>query len=382
VDAIFVAGDPFFASRRDQIVALAARHAIPAIYDRQGARLDRSADFARGRRRGDRMKRRDFITLLGGAAAAWPLVARGQQPATPVVGYLSVRTLRSEAPLTAAFRQGLSAGGFAEGQNVSIEYRFADGRYEQVPAMAADLVRRQVAVIFAGGGTADAAKASTATIPIVFSSATDPVQSGLVTSLSRPGANITGVSNLSNDVSLKRLQVMHDLIPSASVIGFLFNPANPGAALMKAFSGNLQTAAASLGLELHVLNASSEGDFEPTFARLKQLRAGALLIGADAYFTSRIERLAGLALRHGMPASYLFREFAAAGGLMSYGGSISEGYRLAGTCAARILKGEKPGDLPVQQSTKIEFVINLNTAKTLGLTVPQSLLLAADEVIE
>jgi putative ABC transport system substrate-binding protein len=327
------------------------------------------------------MKRRDFVRLLGGAAA-WPLVARAQ-PAMPVVGYLSVRTLRSEAPLTAAFRQGLSAGGFVEGQNVSIEYRFADGRYEQVPAMAADLVRRQVSVIFAGGGTADAATASTTTIPIVFSSATDPVKSGLVTNLSRPGANVTGVSNLSNDVTLKRLQVMHDLVPSASVIGFLFNPANrAGAALMQAFSGSLQTAAASLGLQLHVLNASSESDFEPAFARLEQLRAGALLIGADPYFTSRIEQLAGLALRHGMPASYLFREFAAAGGLMSYGGSISEGYRLAGTYAARILKGEKPGDLPVQQSTKIELVINLNTAKALGLTVPQSLLFAADEVIE
>jgi putative ABC transport system substrate-binding protein len=246
--------------------------------------------------------------------------------------------------------------------------------------MATDLVRRQVAVIFASGGTAGFAKDATSTIPIVFSAAADPVESGLVASFNRPGGNLTGVSNLSSDATPKRLQLLHDLIPGARIIGFLFNPSSRGGAQPNL--SNLQAAAASLGLELHVLEASSERDFETVFASLQQLRAGALLIGADAYFTSRSEQLAALALRHGMPASYQFREFAAAGGLMSYGGSISEGYRLAGTYVARILKGEKPGDLPVQQSTKVELVINLNTAKALGLSVPQSLMFAADEVIE
>jgi putative ABC transport system substrate-binding protein len=326
------------------------------------------------------MRRRDFITLFGGAAAAWPLAARAQRPALPAIGYLSVRTLKSEAALLAAFRQGLGTGGFVEGQNVSIEYRFSDGRYDQLPAMATDLVRRQVAVIFASGGTAGFAKDATSTIPIVFSAAADPVESGLVASFNRPGGNLTGVSNLSSDATPKRLQLLHDLIPAARIIGFLFNPSSRGGAQPNL--SNLQAAATSLGLELHVLEASSERDFETVFASLQQLRAGALLIGADAYFTSRSEQLAALALRHGMPASYQFREFAAAGGLMSYGGSISEGYRLAGTYVARILKGEKPGDLPVQQSTKVELVINLNTAKALGLSVPQSLMFAADEVIE
>jgi putative ABC transport system substrate-binding protein len=238
-----------------------------------------------------------------------------------------------------------------------------------------------VAVIFSGGGTIDAAKAATSTIPIVFSSNGDPVAAGLVASFNRPGGNLTGVTNLSGDVTLKRLQVLHDLIPTATVVGFLFNP---GAAANVGFvqRGDLQAAAARLGLQLHALEARTERDFETVFTRLQELRAGALMIGADPYFTSRSDQLAALALRHGMPASYQFREFAAAGGLMSYGGSISEGYRVAGTYAARILKGEKPAELPVQQSTKVELVINLNTAKALGLTVPQSMLFAADEVIE
>jgi putative ABC transport system substrate-binding protein len=326
------------------------------------------------------MQRREFVALLGGAAAAWPLGARAQQPAKPTIGYLSVRTLKTEAALTAAFRQGLGAGGFVEGQNVSIEYRFVDGRYDQLPAMAADLVRRQVAVIFAGGGTPDAAKAATSTIPIVFSTATDPVALGLVASFNRPGGNLTGVNNLSQDATPKRLQLLHDLIPAAKVIGLLVNPALRSPTQVN--SSSLQAAAANLGLQLHLLEARTERDFETAFAKLHELRAGALLISADAYFTSRSDQLAALALRHGMPASYQFREFAAAGGLMSYGGGISEGYRVAGTYAARILKGEKPADLPVQQSTKVELVINLNTAKALGLTVPQSMLFAADEVIE
>jgi putative ABC transport system substrate-binding protein len=320
------------------------------------------------------MKRREFILLLGSAAASWPLAARAQQPGKPVIGYLSVRTLKSEASLLAAFRQGLGAQGFVENENVTFQYRFADGHYDQLPVMATDLVRRQVSVIFAGGGTADAARAATSTIPIVFSVAGDPVALGLVASFNRPGGNLTGVNNLSGEVTPKRLQLMHDLVPTATVVGYLVNPSNP--------ARSLQEAAASLGLQLHLLQAVSERDFEAVFAALLQMRAGALVIGADAYFTSRTEQLAALALRHGMPASYQFREFPAAGGLMSYGGSISEGYRLAGAYAGRILKGEKPADLPVQQSTKVELVINLNTAKALGLTVPQPLLYAADEVIE
>jgi putative tryptophan/tyrosine transport system substrate-binding protein len=328
------------------------------------------------------MRRREFITLVGGGAA-WPLAARAQPSAMPVIGYLSVRTLKSEASLLAAFRQGLGTGGFVEGQNVSIEFRFADGHYEQVPAMAADLVRRKVAVIFAGGGTNAIAKAATSTIPIVFSINGDPVQAGMVASFNQPGGNVTGVSNLGGDVTTKRLQLMHDLIPTANDIGYLANPTNPiNPVNLQAFLKSLHAAAEGLGLDLHILEASNESDFEMAFVKLAQLRAGALMIGPDPYFTSRSEQLAGLALRHGMPASYQFREFVAAGGLMSYGGSISEGYRLAGTYTARILKGEKPADLPVQQSTKVELVINLNTAKALGVTVPQSLLFAADEVIE
>jgi putative tryptophan/tyrosine transport system substrate-binding protein len=328
------------------------------------------------------MKRREFMTLLGGAVA-WPVAARTQQAAMPVIGYLSVRTLKSEASLLAAFRQGLGTGGFVEDQNVSFEYRFADGHYEQLPAMAADLVHRRMAVIFAGGGTGAAAKVATSTIPIVFSINGDAVQAGMVASLARPGGNVTGASNLGGDVTTKRLQLMHDLIPTASTVGFLMNPTNPiNAVNLQAYLRSVQAAAASLGLDLHMLEASNERDFEPVFAKLAKLSAGALMIGPDPYFTSRSEQLAGLALRHGMPASYQFREFTDAGGLMSYGGSISDGYRLAGTYVARILKGEKPADLPVQQVTKVELVINLNTAKALGISVPPSLIAIADEVIE
>jgi putative ABC transport system substrate-binding protein len=325
--------------------------------------------------------RREFIMALGGAVASWPLTARAQQPTMPVIGYLSVRTFKSEGFLLAAFRQGLATGGFVEGQNMSIEYRFADGRYEQLPAMAADLVRRRVSVIFSGGGTGAAVTAATSTVPIVFSINGDAVQAGMVESLSRPGGNVTGVSNLGGDATTKRLQFMRDLLPTITTMGFLMNPTNT-AVTAQPLQQSVEAAAASLGLDLRMLEASNERDFGAVFARLAELRAGALLIGPDPYFTSRIEQLAGLALRHGIPASYQFREFAAAGGLMSYGGNISEGYRVAGTYVARILKGEKPADLPVQQVTKVELVINLNTAKALGLTVPQSLLFAADEVIE
>jgi putative ABC transport system substrate-binding protein len=327
------------------------------------------------------MRRRDFITLLGGAATAWPLAARAQQARFPVIGYLSVRTLKSEGFLVAAFRRGIAAGGFVEGQNVTIEYRFADGNYEQLSTMAADLVRRKVAVIFAAG-VVQTAKAATATIPIVFSGGGEVVETGLVASLARPGGNITGVSNRGADVTAKRMQLMRDLVPAARSMGFLY-PADPRASSnFQAFLQGVQAAASSLGIELHILNASNERDFEPAFAKLAELRAGALMIGPTPYYTARIEQLAGLALRHGVPASYQFREFADVGGLMSYGGSISEGYRLAGTYASRILKGEKPGDLPVQQVTKIELVINLNTAKALGLNISQDMLSIADDVIE
>jgi putative ABC transport system substrate-binding protein len=327
------------------------------------------------------MRRRAFLTLLGGAAATWPVAARTQQPAMPVIGYLSVGTLKSEASLLAAFRQGLAAGGFVEGRNVSLEYRFADGHYEQLPSMAADLARRRVALIFSGGGTGEAAKAATPTIPIVFSMNGDAVRGGMVASLARPGGNVTGVSNLGGDVTTKRLQLMHDLVPAAARMAYLTNPSNPVAGTSPLLH-DVQAAAASLSIDLHVIEATSERDFEAAFAKVAEVHAGALAIGPDPYFTARAEQLAGLALRHGVPASYQFREFAAAGGLMSYGGSISEGYRLAGTYAARILKGEKPGDLPVQQVTKIELVINLNTAKALGLGVSQDMLSIADEVIE
>jgi putative ABC transport system substrate-binding protein len=323
------------------------------------------------------MRRRDFITLLGGAAAAMPLVAGAQQGRMPVLGYLSARTAKSEAALLTAFRQGLGASGFVEGQNVAVEYRFADGRYDQLPVMAADLVRRQVAVIFSAGGTQTAAKAATSTIPIVFSTAGDPVEAGIVASFNRPGGNLTGVSNISADVAPKRLQLMHDLIPAARIIGRLINPSIPNPSL-----NTMQEAAANLGIELPLLEASSEPDFEKVFSRLGELRAGGLFIGADAYFTSRIDQIAGLALRHGMPASYQFREFPAAGGLMSYGGDIAAGYRVAGSYVGRVLKGEKPADLPIQQTTRVELVLNLNTAKALGLEVPTQMLALADDVIE
>jgi putative ABC transport system substrate-binding protein len=325
------------------------------------------------------MRRRDFITLLGGAAAAMPLAARAQQARMPVIGYLSARTAKSEAALLTAFRQGLGASGFVEGQNVAVEYRFADGRYDQLPAMAADLVRRQVAVIFSAGGTQTAAKAATSTIPIVFSTAGDPVEAGIVASFNRPGGNLTGVSNISADVTPKRLQLMHDLIPAARIIGLLINPS---IRIPLPSLNTMQGAAANLGIELPILEASSEPDFEKVFSRLGELRAGALFISADAYFTSRMDQIAGLALRHGMPASYQFREFPAAGGLMSYGGDIAAGYRVAGSYVGRVLKGEKPADLPIQQTTRVELVLNLNTAKALGLEVPTQMLALADDVIE
>jgi putative ABC transport system substrate-binding protein len=321
------------------------------------------------------MKRRDFITLLGGAAV-WPLAARAQQAKLPVIGYLST----GSPPVPAAFRQGLSETGYVEGRNVAIEYRWAENQFDRLPALAADLVRRQVTVIYAGAiRSALAAKAATTTIPIVFNTGADPVQFGLVASLSRPGGNLTGVSNLNEEVAPKRLELLHEVVPAATLIGLLLNPTNP---VTEVFLRDQQAAARILGLQLHVLHASTERDLDAAFATLVQLRAGALVIGQDAFFADRSELLAALALRHAVPAIYQNREFVAAGGLMSYGGSIGDSNRLAGVYTSRILKGEKPSDLPVQQASKFELVINLKTAKALGLTVSNQMQLLADEVIE
>jgi putative ABC transport system substrate-binding protein len=327
------------------------------------------------------MRRREFMTLVGGAAATWPLAARAQQPALPVIGFLNSASPDTTTASVAAFRQGLAATGTIEDQNASIEYRWAEGRYDRLPALAADLVRRKVAVIATTSGIppALAAKAATTTIPIVFTVGVDPVEIGLVASLNRPGGNLTGVSILNVELAPKRLELLHEVVPTTTLIALLVNPANPNA---ETLSRDLQAAARTLGLQLHVLRASTERDFDTVFATLLQLRAGGLVIGPDTFFVSHTEQLTALALRHAMPTIALYREFAVAGGLMSYGGSGTDVVRLAGVYCGRILKGEKPADLPVQQSTKFEFVINLKTAKALGLIVPPRLLVAADEVIE
>ena len=327
------------------------------------------------------MRRRDFVTLVGGAAATWPLAARAQQPALPVIGLLTPRGAGDAPQLLAAFRQGLKDTGFVEGQNVAIEYRFAENHNERLPALAADLVHRQVAVIAATTTPAAlAAKAATATIPIVFEIGGDAVRLGLVASLNRPGGNVTGVTQLNVQVAPKRLELLHDLVPAATIIARLVNPAN--ADIAEAQSSGLVAAAHTLGLEFHVLNASTEPDFDAVFANVSQTRAGGLLIDSDPFFTGRQEQLAALTVRHAVPAIYENREFAAAGGLASYGGSITDAYRLAGVNTARILKGEAPGALPVQQSTKVELFLNLKTAKALGIAIPLPLLGRADEVFE
>jgi putative ABC transport system substrate-binding protein len=324
------------------------------------------------------MKRRAFITLLGGAAA-WPLAGHAQQPVMPVIGFLNSASADGYGMTARALRKGLQETGFVEGQNVAIEYRWAEGQYDRLPALAADLVHRRVDVIAANGVAMLPARAATTTIPIVFTTSFDPVQLGLVASLSRPGGNVTGVTSLNVEVGPKRLELLHELAPAVKIVGLLVNPNNPNA---QTLSRDLPAVAGKLGLQLHVLYASNERDLGRVFAELIERRAGGLVIGSDAFLSSYSERLAALALSHALPAIYQYPEFTAAGGLMSYGSSITELYQTAGVYAARILKGEKPADLPVQQSTKVELIINLKTAKALGLTVPLPLLGRADEVIE
>jgi ABC-type uncharacterized transport system substrate-binding protein len=326
------------------------------------------------------MKRRQFIMLLGGMAAAWSRAARAQQPAMPVIGFLNGASPDGYAPMVAAFRQGLKEAGYVDGQNVAIEYHWADGRYERLPALAADLVRRKVSVIAATSTPANlVAQAATSTIPIVFTTASDPVQLGLVASLGRPGGNVTGATQLSVEVGPKRLELAHELIPTATAVALLVNPTNPTADTL---SKALFAAALTRGLQLHILRASTESEIDAAFISLVGMRAGVLVIGTDAFFNSQSKQLAALALRHSVPAIYQHSDFTTAGGLLSYGGSIKESYRLAGVYTGRIIKGEKPADLPVQQSTKVELIVNLKTAKALGITVPLNLLARADEVIE
>jgi putative tryptophan/tyrosine transport system substrate-binding protein len=326
------------------------------------------------------VKRREFITLLGGAAA-WPLAAHAQQASVPVIGFLGPRSAQSDAYRVTAFRQGLSEAGLVDGQNFTIEYRWADSYYDRLPALATELVHRQVAVIAASGTPAAlAAKAATKTIPIIFETAADPVKIGLVASLARPGGNITGVTQASEEIAPKRLELLHELLPKAGALALLVNPTAP--VLAEPQKREVLSAANVLGIELHVLNASTEQDFDRVFAKLTELKAGGLVIGGDAFFTSHAKQLAALTVQHAVPAIYQWREFAAAGGLMSYGSNVTETHRLVGLYTGRILKGGKPADLPVQQAAKVEMFINLKTARALGITIPLPLSGRADEIFE
>jgi putative tryptophan/tyrosine transport system substrate-binding protein len=328
----------------------------------------------------DRLKRRDFIRILGGTAAAWPLAAHAQQP-MPAIGYFSGRSAASDRSMVAAFRDGLSEAGYVEGRNVAIEFRWADGQYERLPSLADDLARRRVSVIFTSGSelTTRAAMAAAQDIPIVFTLGSDPVRSGLVQSLDRPGGNLTGVTTLDIELAPKRLELMHELIPSTSTVAVLVNPDRLTA---PAITRDLEAAARTLGRRIHVLHASNEREINAAFADAAQLRAGALVIGNSTYYNTRAEELGVLAAQNALATIYQYREFVTAGGLLSYGGSITEAYRISGNYAGRILRGEKPGGLPVQQASKVELIINMRIARALGLKVPVSLLGHADEVIE
>ncbi len=327
------------------------------------------------------MRRRKFIIGVGAGAVAWPLALRAQQPAMPVIGFVNTASPKGYARPLSAFLKGLSETGYVDGQNVAIDYRWAEGDADRLPGFMAELVRRKVSVLVATTTQAAlAAKGAATTIPIVFETASDPIRLGLVASLNRPGGTVTGVTQTNVEIAPKRLELLHELVPTANVMALLVNPANP--VLAEANTKELQAAARALALELHVLNASDEREFDGVFVKLIQLRTGGLVIGSDPYFTGRSEQLAALAIRHAMPTAYAWREFAVAGGLLSYGASITDSYQLAGNYAGRILKGEKPADLPVQQISKVEFIINLKAAKALNITVPLSLLGRADEVIE
>jgi putative tryptophan/tyrosine transport system substrate-binding protein len=326
------------------------------------------------------MRRRKFIKLIGGAAATWPLAASAQQ-AMPVIGFLSTGLPQSDAFRLAAVRRGLAEAGYVEGRNFAFEHRWAEEQYERLPALAAELVRRGVALIVTGGGSTPtvAAKSATATIPIVFVTGTDPIKLGLVASLNRPGSNVTGVSFLVNTLVAKQFEVLHEAVPKTALIGYLVNPTYTNA---ETDTRNVLAAAEVVGQKLLLVQAHTDGELEAAFVTLTQQRAGALVVGADPFFFDRRDKLVELAARQKVPAIYFLREFASAGGLMSYGTSITEAYRIVGLHAGRILKGEKPAELPVQQSAKVELVVNLKTAKALGLTVPPALLARADEVIE
>jgi len=326
------------------------------------------------------MKRREFITILGGAAAAWPLASRAQQPAMPVIGYLNLGSPESDTPRLTGLRRGLNQTGYVEGRNFVMEYRWAGNQADRLPALAADLVQLQVAVIVAAGLTpARAAKAATTSIPIVFGGGADPVNLGLVASLNRPGGNLTGFNAFNSELVAKGLALLHELVPSTATIGFLENPNNPSFELQ---TRDVLAAAPAIGLKVQVLKAGTDREIDAAFVSLVQAQTGALLVGGDLFFNNRIERLIELAARHAIPTMYTVREFVVAGGLISYGTSLIEEYRQVGLYAGRILKGEKPADLPVIQATKFELVINLKAAKALGLQTPDRLLALADEVIE
>jgi len=326
------------------------------------------------------MNRREFITLFGGSAAAWPLGAQAQQQAMPVVGFLNGASPDGYRPMVAAFRQGLQQSGYVEGQNVAVEYRWAEGHYDRLPALAADLVHRQVDVILTGGTPpAFAAKAATSTIPIVINVGIDPVQAGLIASLNRPGGNVTGIAILTVELAAKRVELLHELLRTSTAVALLVNPTTP---LAEPDIKGVRNATRSLGLEVHVLNARTVSEIDAAFESLIQLRAGALVVSVDPFLTNRRQQIVALAEHRGVPAIYGVREFPIAGGLMSYGNDLADAYRQSGIYAANLLKGAKPADLPVQQVVKVEFVVNLRTAKTLGLTFPITLLGRADEVIE